>query len=487
MLDQQNMIIPIILSGGPGTRLWPLSRQSSPKPFIKLKSGYSLLYYAFQRAAAIPGVQHILSVTNKDYHLQTLEEIASLPLASPIQIDYLLEPASHNTAAAIALASLYAQEKFSADQTLLVLPADHIIHNVDAFTDAVLLAARAAQQGKIVTFGIKPTHPDTNFGYIEIARAASDPEHAHTYLIKQFREKPDLHTAEKYIQNPDFFWNSGMFCFQASTLLAELKSQNITLYNEIINCWQKTEKKNSPVYLKNNTFAKITPISIDYAVMEKAKNLCMVAGNFAWDDVGTWRALNPQVLEKKDANYSHGETLSHDSENCHIHSHSRLVATVGVKDLTIVDTQDALLIAHNEHLEKVPHVVNHLIASKHKAYFYNRTVCRPWGSYTVLEEGVGFKIKRILVKPGGTLSLQMHYHRNEHWIVVSGTATVMVEGQEKLIHTNQSSYIPAGIQHRLSNAGKIDLILIEVQTGQYLEEDDIIRLDDTYNRESSFS
>lgn len=479
-MQKMDTLVPVIISGGAGTRLWPLSRQSFPKPFIRLADGHSLLQHTLKRAVLL-GAKHIISVTNQDYYLQTKEEMATL-LGSDIMIHYLLEPVSRNTASAIGLASIYAKEKFSEDTRLLILPADHVINDYLHFMEDVLVATTVADDC-IATFGIASTSPDINFGYIECGE--KDKTFENVFHIKKFIEKPNEEKATLYYQDKNFVWNAGIFCFKPDVFLQELNQHDPLLYQGLLKCFGP--EKISPVYFKQEQFEKLHSVSVDYAVMEKTKNIRVVKAKFDWSDVGSLSVLNPLVLEENATNHSAGECLLFESENCNIHSYTRLVVTIGVEGLTIVDTADALLIADNNHLHKMPAVVNQLMSEKHKAYFSNRTTCRPWGTYTILEEGEGFKIKRIVVKPGGKLSLQMHLHRNEHWVVVSGTATIIVGEEEKLIHTNQSSYISAGIPHRLMNTGKIDLVLIEVQTGEYLGEDDIVRFDDTYGRTKQLS
>ncbi|MBI5785275.1 MAG: mannose-1-phosphate guanylyltransferase/mannose-6-phosphate isomerase [Rhodocyclales bacterium] len=473
------MLIPVILSGGAGTRLWPVSREAHPKPFIQLPDGQSLLQKTFLRAAALDGVTEILTVTNRDYYFRTRDEyLGCNTSANPA---FLLEPCGRNTAPAVALAALRVAASHGPEAQLLVLPADHLISDLAAFSSAVAAAGRMAEQGLLVTFGIQPTAPETGFGYIEAGDEAGSGRTA-----RRFVEKPDAAKAAEYVAAGNFYWNSGMFCFQAGTLLAAMESTCPAVLQAARACWDATrdrlESGATMIELDPVTFAAQRDISIDYAVMEKAGNVAVVPCVLGWSDIGSWNALRDLVAPDDNGNRSLGDALIVDSRNTFVQSEDHLVAVVGVDDLIIVDTADAVLVAHRDKCQDVKKVVQQLKQNGHQAYRLHRTVSRPWGTYTVLEEGPRFKIKRIEVKPGASLSLQMHHHRSEHWVVVSGMARVVNGDREIFIQPDQSTYIPAGTQHRLSNPGVIDCVMIEVQSGDYVGEDDIVRFEDRYGR-----
>lgn len=486
------MLIPIILSGGAGTRLWPVSRAGHPKPFIKLPDGQSLLQKTLLRAAAVAttGKGPVLTVTNRDHYFLTRDEyagidctppaqLASLQLA-PLQLDYLLEPAGRNTAPAIAAAALALRQQYGDETVMLVLPADHLIADTAAFAAAVDCAHSLAEQGWLVTFGIPPTAPETGFGYIEAGAAldAAPPARA----VARFIEKPPIEQAREYAASGHHFWNSGMFCFRVGDILNALDVYAPAVASAVANCWAATDSTQLPVTLDAATFSHVPDISIDYAVMERAGRVAVVPAAFDWSDIGSWSALADTVTADDNGNRILGEALLVDAGNCYINAPDRIVACIGINDLLIVDTPDALLVAHRDQAQEVRQIVGQLKHQGHATVKLHRTVFRPWGSYTILEEGPRFKIKRIVVKPGASLSLQMHHHRSEHWVVVSGTAQVTNGAREILVKTDESSYIPAGTPHRLSNPGVIDCVMIEVQSGDYLGEDDIVRFDDIYGR-----
>lgn len=487
------MLIPVVLCGGVGARLWPVSREAYPKPFIKLQDGESLIQKTFLRAAACPGVSEILTLTNRDYYFQSLDAYNDCTIPNPPQLEFLLEPCARNTAPAIAMAALYVADKFGPEAQLLVLPADHIIEKQAHFVAAVERASRLAAQGLLVTFGLKPERPDTGFGYIEIGAecvetglsardsvAIDTPISAHK--VKNFAEKPDAQRAQQYVDAGTFLWNAGIFCFSAATFLAALKQCAPQVYAGATTCWENIPRNSSPLQIPAAEFATLPNISIDYAVMESAHNVSVVGCDLGWSDVGSWTALGAHTQQDAEGNSIEGQVLPFSSRNCYIRSEDRLVATLGVKDLIIVDTSDALLVAHKDCAQEVKQVVEYLKEIQHPAYRTHNTVHRPWGTYTELECDERFKIKRIMVSPGASLSLQMHYHRCEHWIVVSGTARIINGDNEILLKTNESTFIPCGEKHRLENPGKVPLVLIEVQSGEYLGEDDIVRFDDVYGR-----
>jgi len=471
---QHYPLIPVILSGGAGSRLWPVSREMHPKPFIRLSDGQSLLQKAFLRGAQLPDVSEILTVTNRELFFKTEDEYREVNVRR-LATSFLLEPFGRNTAAAVAAAALHVAAK-QADAILLVLPADHLIADQSAFTNAVEEARRLAEQGKLVTFGIQPVAPETGYGYIE----------ADGHRVLRFVEKPDAATAAAYLKTGRFYWNSGMFCFKATTMLEEMRQHCAGILDAVQTCLTQSRcaegKDFTQCELAPELFEKVPENSIDYAVMEKSDRVAVVPCDIGWSDIGSWSALGELSTAGANGNRVEGEALLHDVENCFIRSDERLVGAVGVRDLIIVDTPDALLVADKARAQDVKHLYSQLKASGHEAHKLHRTVHRPWGDYTVLEEGERFKIKRIVVKPGASLSLQMHHHRSEHWIVVNGMARVTNGERVFLLNTNESTFIPAGHVHRLENPGVIDLVLIEVQSGDYLGEDDIVRIEDTYGR-----
>jgi mannose-1-phosphate guanylyltransferase/mannose-6-phosphate isomerase len=471
------MLIPIILSGGAGTRLWPVSRESHPKPFMKIGGPKSLLTQTYERALSVCDFAAPLVVTNTHYYFLSRDEIE----IQEIKPHYMLEPTGRNTAPAIALAALWALDK-DPEACMLVMPADHLITDTPAFHQAVKRAETLARSGTLALFGIRPTGPETGFGYIEMGDAVG----SHAFAVKRFVEKPDQATAEKYLAQGNYVWNSGMFCFTAANILAAMSECSPTLVEAAKAVWQKALVDGDRIDLPE-TFSALDSISIDYAVMEKAANITVIPGDFGWSDIGAWNAVAAATPHDQFGNTTNTQddelqTIIIDSRNIHIESQDRLVAAIGLDNLLIIDTPDALLVADKNSSQEVRQVVSRLKAGGHDAHKLHRTVSRPWGTYTVLEEGSGFKIKRIVVKPGASLSLQMHHQRSEHWIVVSGVAEVVNGEQTIRLEANQSTYIPAGHRHRLANLTDSELALIEVQCGPYLGEDDIVRFDDIYGR-----
>jgi len=468
-------LVPIILCGGAGSRLWPVSRELHPKPFIRLSDGQSLLQKAFLRAAALPGVAEILTVTNRELFFKTEDEFRAVN-EQHCATSYILEPLGRNTAAAVAAASLRVAQTHGDDTVMLVLAADHLIADQDAFRDAVQQAEALAREGRIVTFGIHPESPETGYGYIE----------ADGNTVLRFVEKPSLEKAREYLASQRFLWNSGMFCFTAGAMLRELKEHAPDIFQATEASLAKsrvaTAKGWTQVELEPESFAAVPEDSIDYAVMEKCTRAAVVPCSIGWSDIGSWAALSELSKADDKGNRVEGEALLHDVSDCYLVSRDRLIGAVGVEGLIVIDTPDALLIANRERAQDVKHVFAKLKAQGHETHRLHRTVHRPWGTYTVLEEGPRFKIKRIEVKPGASLSLQMHHHRSEHWIVVSGMAKVVNGDKEFFVAINESTYIPAGHKHRLENPGVVDLVMIEVQSGEYLGEDDIVRFEDIYGR-----
>lgn len=477
------MLIPVILSGGAGTRLWPVSRSAYPKPFMQMGDGQSLLYKTLDRALTLAGDGgSVLTVTGRDYYFLTRDEYATHPQAQVDRLPFLLEPVGRNTAPAIVLAAMYAREYLGADATLLILPADHLIRDLDAFSADVQRAHALAQDGWLVTFGIRPTHPETGFGYIRMGAAIASREGRE---IGAFVEKPNREIAESYVASGDYVWNSGMFCFRADALLETAKKVCMDVYTAAQNCYAQHIGSASPVEFARDAFLAQPDISIDYAIMERAAKRAVVPAQFDWSDIGSWKAVSdiaPESETDDAGNRVRGSAIVIESKNCYIQSEKRLVAVVGVKNLVIVDTGDAVLVADRERAQQVKLVVDQLRASGHDAAKHHQTVHRPWGSYTVLEDAPDCKVKRLIVKPGQVLSLQLHHRRSEHWTVVSGVAKVRVGEESFLLERNESTYIPMNTIHRLENPTDTDIALIEVQCGDYFGEDDIVRLEDRYGR-----
>jgi mannose-1-phosphate guanylyltransferase/mannose-6-phosphate isomerase len=440
---------------------------------MKLADGESLLQKTYARAAALHDVQEILTVTNRDLFFKTADEYNSK--CEGITASYLLEPFGRNTAAAVAAAALDVQRAHGDQAVMLVLAADHLIANQAAFQAAVEQATQIARDGFIVTFGIRPDKPETGFGYIEYDR----------HQVKRFVEKPDAATAKTYVESGKFLWNSGMFCFKVGTMLSEMALLCPEVLEATRACMAnaRTAVGEGVRQLEFNaeSFAKVPDISIDYAVMERTGVAAVVPCEIGWSDIGSWNAVSDLSAPDAQGNRSSGRTVLHDTQDCYFQS-DRLVGAVGVHDLVVIDTPDALLVAHKDRAQDVKQLFTRLKASGDEAHKLHRTVHRPWGTYSVIEEGANFKIKRIEVKPGASLSLQMHHHRSEHWIIVDGAAEVVNGDQVLMLGMNQSTYIPAGNKHRLTNPGKIGLVMIEVQSGSYLGEDDIVRFEDKYGR-----
>lgn len=471
-------LVPTILCGGAGSRLWPVSRELHPKPFIRLADGQSLLQKAWLRGAVLPDVSEVLTVTNRELFFKTEDEYREVAARAPADLpnSFILEPFGRNTAPAIAAAALQVAEKHGVDALLLVLAADHLIADQEAFALAVAAAAQLAQQGKLVTFGIQPESPETGYGYIEAQGSA----------VLRFVEKPNLEKAREYVASGRYLWNSGMFCFSAGTMLREMEQHCPEILSATRACMERSRKAEgngfTQVELASETFDQIPDDSIDYAVMEKSGNVAVVPCSIGWSDIGSWSALGDLTAADEKGNRIEGEVMLHDVSNCYIQSNERIVGAVGINNLVIIDTPDAILVADRSRAQDVKYLYASLKAEGHEAHKLHRTVHRPWGTYTVLEEGSHFKIKNIVVKPGASLSLQMHHHRSEHWIVVSGMAKVVNGEQDILVNTDESTYIPAGHKHRLENPGVVDLVMIEVQSGAYLGEDDIVRFEDIYGR-----
>lgn len=463
----------VVLSGGAGTRLWPASREAHPKPFMKLSDGQTLIEKTYARGRALGS--EVLTVTNRDYYFMSRDEQERVGFAG----SFILEPFGRNTAPAIALAAKSIAATQGADTVMLVLAADHLIEDQPAFAAAVADAVVLAEAGNLVTFGVLPSAPETGFGYIKQGEALGS-----GYQVASFVEKPDMETAKGYVASGNYLWNSGMFCFKAGVFLAELAKHAPKVAKTTDVCWAAMQPLNNPAMMEipADLFDQMEDISVDHAVMERSNKVVVVPGNFGWNDIGSWTAIRDLIQPDAELNRALGEAIFVDTKNAFVQSEDRLVAAVGINDLMIIDTPDALLVAHPDKAQDVKKVVAQLKKDGHDAFKLHRTVFRPWGTYTVLEESPGFKIKRIEVKPGASLSLQMHHHRSEHWVVVNGTAKITNGDREILIRANESTYIPAGQKHRLENPGIISCVMIEVQCGSYLGEDDIVRFEDTYGR-----
>jgi mannose-1-phosphate guanylyltransferase len=465
------MILPVIISGGSGERLWPVSRATFPKPFIIMPDGQSLLQKAFLRAASQESAGEILTVTGRDHYFKTRSEYQAVNIGKKTA-SFILEPAARNTAPAIAMAAHYASAKYGEDTILLALPADQLITDDIAFTEAVMEAENLARRNLLVTFGITPTRPETGYGYIECGEGSA---------VKCFVEKPDLDAAVNYIKSGKHLWNSGMFCFKAGIFLRELELHCPELATSITrampDCKHLAQNYIEP---EEAVFAAIAEISIDYALMEKSQNRAVVACDIGWNDLGSWSAMGNMLAADASGNSLLGEVYTHETTGCFIQADGRVIAAVGARDLVIIDTPDALLVADRARAQHVKKIVAQLKECGHPASREHTTVYRSWGRYTVLQESAGFKIKRIEVLPHQKLSLQVHEHRSEHWVVVSGKARVQ-NGEEVFeLLPSQSTNIPAGHKHRLQNAGGEMLVIVEVQCGLYLGEDDITRLEDSY-------
>lgn len=465
-------MIPVILSGGSGTRLWPLSRGQYPKQFLALVSGKTMIQETMLRLNGVPDLQAPIAVCNEDHRFMMAEQLWEIG-AKPSAI--ILEPVGKNTAPAVAMAALSAP---SEDDVLLILPADHVIADTLAFHKAVLQAKELAQQDLLVTFGIVATAPETGYGYIKASGMAV----GDGFRVEAFVEKPDADTAQRYIDSGDYFWNSGMFAFKAGCFLRELEKFNPQMLNVCRQALEAAKIDLDFTRLDKETFLTCPSDSIDYAVMEKTDKAAVIPLDAGWNDVGSWSALWDVTNKDEVGNAIKGDVLAIDTFNSYIHSCNKLVAVVGVKDLVVVETDDAVMVASKEKVQDVKAVVDQLKALKRDEATVHRKVYRPWGHYDLVDSGDRHHTKRIVVKPGAKLSLQKHHHRAEHWVVVKGTAWVHKDGEDIMVTENESIYIPVGTVHCLENPGVIPLEMVEVQSGSYLGEDDIVRYQDSYGR-----
>ena len=468
-------VIPVIMAGGSGTRLWPLSRVQYPKQFLPLASGgQTLLQATIQRLEGLDVASPLL-ICNEEHRFLAAEQLRTI---GRDEAQILLEPAGRNTAPAIALAAMQASKlQATSDAVLLVLAADHVIADVAAFQNCVQAALPLANDGKLVAFGVVPSHAETGYGYIEQGAVTGN-----GFVINRFVEKPDAATAQSYLDSGRFLWNSGMFMFKAGRYLQELERFAPDMFKACQAAMADAQEDLTFVRVDKAAFEGSPSDSIDYAVMEKTDAAVVVPLEAGWSDVGSWSALWDVSAQDSDGNAVQGDAILHDSMRTHVHASNRLVAAVGVQDLVIVETKDAVLVASQDRVQDVKKVVERLKADGRSEHYNHREVYRPWGMYDSIDNGTRYQVKRITVKPGAKLSVQMHHHRAEHWIVVSGTAQISNGDKTYLLTENQSTYIPVGQVHALENPGKIPLELIEVQSGSYLGEDDIVRFEDRYGR-----
>jgi len=501
-------IFAIIFAGGSGVRFWPLSRETSPKQMLQIVGEDTLLRQTIKRVNGFVPPENIWIVTTEDkaqgirFHIEPLGVMAK-------RIQFINEPVGRNTAPAVGLTAIHLHRR-SPESIMVVLPSDHAIPDTERFLKDLKLAVEGAKKDYLVTFGIKPTRPETGYGYIKTKRDKSGkpdklnkPDKPDKLLnVERFFEKPDLKTAKKYLSDGGYFWNSGIFVFKTSQILSEIQTHLPPLYktlkkmetilfpsskpnrqmtqlpNDLI-----TKKPNdSMTQLLNDLYSPLENISIDYGIMERSDNIRMVPAAFKWSDLGSWAALDEIIEKDKTGNILKGNTIDIGSRNSTVFVGDRLVATIGLKDMVVVDTPDATLVSPKERVQEVRKVVEALKKANHEEHLIHKTVERPWGSYTVLEKGDGYKIKRVVLKPKARLSLQLHRKRSEHWVVVTGVAKVMRENETYLVRTNESTFIPINTKHRLENPKDVPLQVIEVQNGDYVEEDDIVRFSDDYNR-----
>ncbi|MAD02196.1 MAG: mannose-1-phosphate guanylyltransferase/mannose-6-phosphate isomerase [Pseudoalteromonas sp.] len=462
-------VYPVILSGGSGTRLWPLSRKHHPKQFIKLISNYTMVQ---ETALRLKGFNRPIAVCNEAHRFTIAEQLAEIG-QNPSAI--ILEPVARNTAPAIALAAHKAVE-LNPNAILVVLAADHVIEDTDAFQAAVEAAVEETNNNSLITFGVIPEKPETGFGYIQAQKKG------HLSSIKRFVEKPNAITAQNYVNSGDYYWNSGMFVFKAQDYLDELNIHDHKMATTVKNAYNNAQSDFDFTRVSKEDFSKCESNSIDYTIMEKTRKGVVLPISVGWNDVGSFSALWEVLDKDANGNANLGDVENIDSKNCLVQSENQFVATIGVQNLVVIGTKDSVLVANKDRVQDVKTIVQHLERTERIEHLLHREVHRPWGKYDSIDNGHRYQVKRITVKPGASLSKQMHHHRAEHWIVVSGTAIVEVDEKETLLSENQSIYIPLGATHRLTNPGKVNLELIEVQSGSYLGEDDIVRFEDNYNR-----
>ncbi|WP_269611641.1 mannose-1-phosphate guanylyltransferase/mannose-6-phosphate isomerase [Prochlorococcus marinus] len=475
-----NSIIPVILSGGSGTRLWPLSRESYPKQFLALDSRTkkTLLQKTYERLLGLEGLEKPILICNEDHRFIVAEQFREIN-TDPQAI--ILEPVGRNTAPAVAVAALQAIS-LGKDPLLLILAADHLIENIVEFQRVIESAKTYANLGRLVTFGIVPTSAETGYGYIEAKELPSKEDQITGLEIKKFIEKPNKNLAEKLIKDSRYTWNSGMFLFKASSIINELEklSPEIIKYCKI--AIEKDIEDLDFLRLEAESFKKCPKISLDIAVMEKTTLGTVLPLNAGWSDIGSWKSLWDISQKNNDGNYINGRVIAEESKNCYLKSEQRLIVGIGIENLIVVDTNDAILVANADQSQNIGNIVKSLCSNDFPEGKMHRKIYRPWGNYTTIVEGNSWLVKLIEVKPNASLSLQMHHHRAEHWVVVNGTALIEKNGEKQLLSENESTFIPLGCKHRLSNPGRMKLKLIEVQSGTYLDEEDIIRFEDSYGR-----
>jgi mannose-1-phosphate guanylyltransferase/mannose-6-phosphate isomerase len=472
------VIIPVILSGGAGKRLWPLSRESHPKQFLPLFDGQSLFKLTLARVQA-EGFAPPLVICNTEHRFMAAEQLGEVE-GRVVEKQIIIEPCSRNTAPAVTIAALAS----SPDDILLVLPSDHLFTDADAFRAMVLAARPLAEAGHLVTFGVQPVFPATGYGYIKRGNPVEISAAAHGFHVEKFVEKPDAATAQKYLVSGEYLWNCGVFMFRAATLLSAMQTHAPAVMDACKKSYAAHSVDLGFIRLDSHAFSASPDISIDYAVMEHTDKAVVVPCYTAWSDVGSWSSLADSMEKDVDGNVTRGDVVLHNTVNSTVFSEEKLVVAMGVSNLIIVETDDAILVAPQSESENIKKIVETLTEQQRSHVHSHRKVYRPWGFYDSIGEGDRHKVKRITVKPGACLSLQMHHHRAEHWIVVRGTARVVRGDEEFLLSENQSTYIPLGVTHRLENPGSIALELIEVQSGAYLGEDDIVRFDDHYGRKA---
>ncbi len=503
----------VIMAGGSGTRFWPLSREAMPKQLLRFDGEETLIQQTIARVRPLIPSDHIHIVTNKSQAEQIRYQVPELN-----KNNFIIEPAAKNTAAAIGLAAVYLNY-FNADSVMGILPADHVVKNKEQFLDTMKCAFNVAREGYLVTIGIKPVRPETGYGYIQAGEPLSTPplnplpqgegryegtianpppltgggagegerrtssgETRGIFYVDRFAEKPDIDTAKKYVADGHYFWNSGMFVWKTSVVIDEIE-RHMPLLGEGLNEIRSAIGSSDEASVISKVFAGLEPVSIDYGIMEKSDKVVVIPADLGWSDVGSWTALDDITAKDARGNVIAGNVVDVESRDSIIYASNRLVATAGLNDMVVVDTEDATLVCHKDRAQDVKKIVEELKRRGAEEHLIHRTVIRPWGSYTLLEKGDRYKIKRIVVNPGARLSFQMHYHRSEHWVVVSGSAKVRRGEEEFFVNPNESTYIPMETKHRLENPGRIPLQIIEVQNGEYLEEDDIVRFQDEYGRE----
>ncbi|HVV27193.1 MAG TPA: mannose-1-phosphate guanylyltransferase/mannose-6-phosphate isomerase [Rhizomicrobium sp.] len=475
MSQKTGLITPVILSGGSGSRLWPLSRKALPKQLLSLTGASTMIQQTMGRVRGA-GFAAPVVISNQEHRFLIAEQLRAAGIRNA---RIVLEPAGRNTAPAAAVAALRVMED-DPEGLILLMPSDHVILDNKAFEKAVAAAARAARLGALVTFGIRPSGPETGYGYIKAGRALDGA--AGAMALERFVEKPDRATAESYLAAGDYFWNSGLFLFQARTFLAEMERLQPSMLAFCRDALDHAHRDMDFIRLGEPAFLACPADSIDYAVMEKTANAAVVPVEMGWNDLGSWQSLWDISARNADGNAVLGDVLTEKARNSYIRSEGPLVAAVGVEDLVVVATKDAVLVSHRGHCQDVKKIVDQLESRSRDQHIHHPVVHRPWGTYESVDSGPNFQVKRIVVKPGAQLSLQMHHHRAEHWVVVEGVARVTCDDRQFLLRINESTFIPQGSRHRLENPGKVPLHLIEVQSGSYLGEDDIVRFEDTYGR-----